>query len=156
MVRVWLGLGANIGDGEATIHRAFELIEAHLSHARLSTVIRSSPMYVEDQPQFWNAAAVGDTELGPLELMRHIRAIEGQLGRIRRQPNGPREIDIDLLAYGGLVLASDGESGLKIPHPRIFERTFVLEPMLELSPNLCLPRFGRIDDMLRTLRAISG
>lgn len=113
-------------------------------------------MYVEDQPEFWNAVAVGDTELGPLALLRHLRAVENQLGRIRRQPNGPREIDIDLLAYGSLMLRSNGESGLVIPHPLIFERSFVLEPMKELDPNLRIPRFGRIDDMLRTLRSESG
>ena len=149
-----MGLGANIGDGEATIHRAFELLQPELRDSRLSPVIRSKPMYVEDQPTFWNAVAVGEANVGPIELLGKCRQIEDCLGRVRRQRNGPREIDVDLLAYGCLVLRSSAGFDLELPHPRIFEREFVLKPMLELDPNASLPQFGCVSDMLRKLCSI--
>lgn len=98
-------------------------------------------MYLADQPDFLNLAATGSTELEPLALLDALQAIEAANGRDRARelPKGPRTLDIDLLLFGELVLE---EPRLKLPHPGVRERGFVLVPLLELAPDLADPRTG--------------
>jgi 2-amino-4-hydroxy-6-hydroxymethyldihydropteridine diphosphokinase len=141
MARVFLGLGSNVGDGAATITSAFRELSSLLEGARLSRLLRSRAMYVEDQPDFINAAAAGETSLAPRELLAAVNLIEAQFGRdrSRERPKGPRTLDIDILLYGDLVLR---ESDLILPHARLKERRFALEPLLDLDPGLIDPESG--------------
>jgi 2-amino-4-hydroxy-6-hydroxymethyldihydropteridine diphosphokinase len=104
---------------------------------------------VVDQPRFLNAAAALDTELTARELLAVLLAIERQLGRVRDGTRwGPRTIDLDLLLYGDEIV---DEPGLRVPHPRLHERRFVLEPLVELDPELVVPGAGRVSDALTAL-----
>jgi 2-amino-4-hydroxy-6-hydroxymethyldihydropteridine diphosphokinase len=142
MARVFLGLGSNLGDSAATIRAAFaRLSEEVLRSALLSRLYRTRPLYVENQPDFVNAAIAGDTDLGPRELLAAVNRIESLFGRDRAKeiPKGPRPLDIDILLYEDRRI---DEPDLVIPHPRIAERRFVLVPLLELEPGLSDPRSG--------------
>jgi 2-amino-4-hydroxy-6-hydroxymethyldihydropteridine diphosphokinase len=138
---VYLGLGANVGDCAATIRAAFAELSSLLDGARLSSLWGSKAMYVEEQPDFVNAVAGGDTTLSPRELLRSINEIETRFGRDRgcERPKGPRSLDIDILLYGDLTLQ---EPDLVIPHAGLRERRFALVPLLELDPKLLDPASG--------------
>jgi 2-amino-4-hydroxy-6-hydroxymethyldihydropteridine pyrophosphokinase len=138
---VYLGLGSNVGDGAVTIRAAFEELRAVLDGARLSRLWRTKAMYVEEQPDFVNAAACGDCRLSPRELLAAVNAIEARFGRDRSREvfKGPRSLDIDILLYGDLVLR---EKDLVIPHAGLKDRRFALEPLLDLKPGLCDPESG--------------
>ncbi len=143
MARAFLGLGSNLGNASDTLGAAFaRLADGILEGARISRLYRSKPLYVEDQPDFVNAVAAGETGLPPRELLAAVNRIEASFGRDRSREirNGPRSLDIDILLYGDLVL---DEPGLAIPHPRLGERSFALIPLLELEPALVDPRGGR-------------
>jgi len=103
-------------------------------------------MYVTDQPNFLNAVAKGTTHLGPLALLTKLKLTEEELGRIARFSNGPREIDLDLLAYGSLQFVAGNR--LIIPHPRIAERRFVLAPWTDLDPEWLVTGAGYVQDLL--------
>ena len=146
MTRAYVGLGANLGDREATIRRAAELIGA----ARLSTIRETEPWGYADQPPFLNAVAEVDTELAPRELLDALLGVERELGRERGEgPRyGPRTIDLDLLLYGEETI---DEPGLAVPHPHLHERRFALEPLAELDPALTVPGRGAVTDLLAAL-----
>jgi 2-amino-4-hydroxy-6-hydroxymethyldihydropteridine diphosphokinase len=141
MARVFLGLGSNIGDGASTIRDAFAELSEILNAARLSRLWRSHAMYVEDQPDFVNAAAMGETELSPRALLAAVNGIEAHFGRdrSRERPKGPRTLDIDILLYGDLILR---ESDLILPHARLKERRFALQPLMDLDEALRDPESG--------------
>jgi len=144
-VRAYVGLGSNLGDREGSIRRAAELIGAR----RLSTIRETEPWGVEDQPLFLNAAAELDTELAPAALLDRLLEVERDLGRTRDGArHGPRTIDLDLLLYGAERL---DEPGLTVPHPRLHERLFALEPLAELDPALDVPGKGLVLDLLARL-----
>jgi 2-amino-4-hydroxy-6-hydroxymethyldihydropteridine diphosphokinase len=143
----YVGLGSNLGDREATIRRAAELIGAR----RLSTIRETEPWGYADQPRFLNAVAELDTALGPRALLDRLLAVERELGRERTGPRyGPRTIDLDLLLYGDETVS---EPGLTVPHPRLAERLFVLEPLAELAPGLDVPGAGEVQELLRGLQS---
>jgi 2-amino-4-hydroxy-6-hydroxymethyldihydropteridine diphosphokinase len=147
MTRAYVGLGSNLGDREATIRQAAELIGAK----RLSTVIETEPWGYEQQPRFLNAVAEIDTPLEPRELLLQLLDVERVLGRERVGPKwGPRTIDLDLLVYGDRAI---DEPGLQVPHPRLAERAFVLEPLAELAPDLEIPGFGTVRGLLSGLQS---
>ena len=149
MTRAYVGLGANLGDREATIRRAAAL----LGVARLSPILETEPWGYADQPKFLNAVAEVETDLGPRQLLDRLLEIERQLGRVREGPRyGPRTIDLDLLLYGDEVVE---EPGLSVPHPRLAERLFVLEPLAELDPALNVPGKGMVSDLLARLQSES-
>lgn len=157
MPQVVIALGSNLGDSLRRIGRAIELIAPLTTRLRWSHVYRSEPMYVADQPSFLNAVATGHTDLGPRALLKALKGIECEMGRQTRIRNGPREIDIDLVVYGSLIYEfsrSEGD-GLVIPHPRLAERRFVLEPMAEVAPDLTIPGLPRVDHLLQA-SAIQG
>lgn len=135
MTRIALGLGSNLGDREANIARAVGGLRQAFSDVVVSSLIETEPMYVTDQPAFLNGAALASTDLGPLEVMRVLKRIEAEVGRLPRERYGPREIDIDLVAYGCAKYEfRDGEKlVLTVPHPKTAEREFVLQPLAELG-----------------------
>jgi 2-amino-4-hydroxy-6-hydroxymethyldihydropteridine diphosphokinase len=151
MSRAYVGLGANLGDRERTLRRALELLRADpgIAVAAVSSFRETDPVGYADQPRFVNAVAALDTELAPRELLERLLSTERSLGRVRQGPRfGPRTIDLDLLLYGDQVL---DEPGLRVPHPRLAERRFVLEPLAELDPELDVPGHGRVSALLAEL-----
>jgi 2-amino-4-hydroxy-6-hydroxymethyldihydropteridine diphosphokinase len=145
VTRAYVGLGANLGDREATIRSALAALPGV---AAVSTLRETEPLGVTDQPRFLNGVAAVETELSPRELLDSLLAVERRLGRERRERWGPRTIDLDLLLYGGEELE---EPGLTVPHPLLHERRFVLEPLAELAPGLVVPGRGRVEDLLAEL-----
>ena len=146
MTRAYVGLGANLGDRERTIREAAERIGA----GRLSEIRETEPWGYADQPPFLNAAAEVDTELDARALLDLMLEIELGLGRERGTgPRyGPRAIDLDLLVFGSQVI---DEPGLTVPHSRLHERRFVLEPLAELNPGLVVPGRGTVAELLAAL-----
>jgi 2-amino-4-hydroxy-6-hydroxymethyldihydropteridine diphosphokinase len=142
----YVGLGSNLGDREQLIREAARLIGAR----RLSSLIETEPWGYADQPRFLNAAAELETELEPRPLLDRLLEVEHALGRVRTGPRyGPRTIDLDLLLHGDARLS---ERGLEVPHPRLVERLFVLEPLAELNPGLRIPGSGTVADALSRLQ----
>jgi len=141
MAIAYLGLGSNLGDSRATLLAAFRELGAFLGSPRLSRLWVSAPRYVEDQPDFVNAAAAGECSLTPRELLAAVNRVEAAFGRDRGREirKGPRSLDIDILVYGDLVLA---EPDLMIPHAALRERKFALLPLLDLEPGLRDPVSG--------------
>ena len=145
MTVAYVGLGANLGDREETIRAAVAELPDVVA---VSPLRETDPVGVTDQPQFLNGVAALETELAPRELLDVLLAVERRLGRERRERWGPRTIDLDLLLYGDEVIDEDG---LKIPHPRLHERRFVLEPLADLAPQLVVPGLGGVEDLLAEL-----
>ena len=141
MKTVYLGLGSNIGDREANLREAIERMEAAgVQVVRRSSLYETEPREILDQPWFLNAAVEAATALFPLQLLACIRNIERAMGRRRVTPKGPRNIDIDVLFYGRTVVTT---AELAVPHPRLAERRFVLEPLVEIAPELRHPVTGK-------------
>ena len=148
MVRAYVGLGSNIGDRERMLWSAVHMLtfNPEVDVAAVSSIRETDPVGLEDQPRFLNAAAAIDTELGPRALLDLLLSIERELGRTREGPRfGPRTIDLDLLLYGDEVV---DEPGLAVPHPRLHERRFALEPLAELDPDLTVPEKGSVQALL--------
>jgi 2-amino-4-hydroxy-6-hydroxymethyldihydropteridine diphosphokinase len=150
MTRAYVGLGANLGDRERTLRRAVELLAAEpgIAVAAVSSFRETDPVGYLDQPRFLNGACALETELSPGELLDRLLAVERALGRVRgeRPRWGPRTIDLDLLLFGQETV---DEPGLTVPHARLTERSFALEPLLELDPNLRLPDGRALRELLR-------
>ena len=151
MARTHVGLGANLGEREETLRRALELLAATagIEVVAVSSFRETDPVGHLDQPRFLNGAAVLETSLSPRELLDALLAVERELGRTREGARfGPRTVDLDLLLYGDAQL---DEPGLTLPHPRLHERRFALEPLAELDPELVVPGRGRVTDLLAEL-----
>jgi 2-amino-4-hydroxy-6-hydroxymethyldihydropteridine diphosphokinase len=151
MALVHIGLGANLGDRERIVQAALDRLDSEdgIEVVRVSSLRETDPVGYTDQPRFLNGVAELETELAPRELLERLLAVERDLGRVREGPRyGPRTIDLDLLLYGDAVV---DEPGLRIPHPRMTERRFVLEPLAELEPDLVIPGRGRLRDLLAGL-----
>ncbi|MDH4344952.1 MAG: 2-amino-4-hydroxy-6-hydroxymethyldihydropteridine diphosphokinase [Thermoleophilia bacterium] len=151
MPRAFVGLGANLGDREATLRRALTLLAERddVEVAGVSAVRETDPVGVVDQPRFLNAAAALETALPARELLDVLLTVERSLGRVREgERYGPRLIDLDLLLYERDVI---DEPGLTVPHPRLHERRFALEPLLDLDSELTVPGRGRVDELLAGL-----
>jgi 2-amino-4-hydroxy-6-hydroxymethyldihydropteridine diphosphokinase len=146
-VTAYVGLGANVGDPRAQLAAAVAALAAlpGLELLAVSSVYESDPVGpVRDQPAFLNAVAEVTTTLGPERLLAALQGIEDSLGRVRSIRFGPRTCDLDLLLYGDVV--SD-DPALTLPHPRLAERRFVLDPLAELAPMLVLPDGRRVRDL---------
>ena len=154
MTRAFVGLGANLGDREATILRALARLkeESEIRVVRVSTLRETDPVGHVDQPQFLNGVVELETELPARGLLTRLLAIERKLGRTRGDgpPLGPRTIDLDLLLYGEDTIA---EAGLQVPHPRLHERRFALEPLAELDPSAVIPGRGQVQTLLAELES---
>ena len=146
-MRAFIGLGGNLGDRRAYLERALELLRAEpgIEVVDVSTMRETEPVGYTDQPRFLNAVATLETDLGARDLLGRLLAVEQALERVRAGPRfGPRTIDLDLLLYGEEVI---DEPGLTVPHPRLAERRFVLEPLAELAPDLVLPDGRRVGEL---------
>jgi 2-amino-4-hydroxy-6-hydroxymethyldihydropteridine diphosphokinase len=150
VTRAYVGLGANLGPRAETLRRAVELLAETegVSVVAVSELRETEPVGVVDQPPFLNGAVAVETELSPRVLLERLLEIERSLGRVREERWGPRVVDLDLLAYDGLVV---DEPGLRVPHPRLHERRFALEPLSELEPELELPGIGGVSTALAAL-----
>jgi 2-amino-4-hydroxy-6-hydroxymethyldihydropteridine diphosphokinase len=132
--RVGLGLGANLGEPVANLRRAVALLaQAGLRFEALSSLYRTRPWGVTDQPDFINACALARTQLSPLALLDLVQATEKALGRRRTRRWGPRAIDIDLLFYDDVTWS---DARLVLPHPGLMERAFALLPLAEIAPEI--------------------
>lgn len=134
MAIVYLALGSNLGDRRAYLQKALDQLETYpISIHKISSIIETKPVGGPKQGLYLNAVVKVETQLSP-ELLHDItQKIENQLGRVRRQLNGPRVIDIDILLYDHIKLLT---TRLIIPHPRMFERSFVMGPLWEIAPEL--------------------
>jgi 2-amino-4-hydroxy-6-hydroxymethyldihydropteridine diphosphokinase len=145
---VLIGLGSNlesdcIGTPREICVAALVAIEATgVRVVRRSRWFRSAPVPPSDQPWFVNGVAVVEPGIGPSALLERLHAVEAGFGRVRRERNEARVLDLDLLAYDDLVL--DGPEGPVVPHPRLHERAFVLLPLAEVAPGWRHPRSGAL------------
>jgi 2-amino-4-hydroxy-6-hydroxymethyldihydropteridine diphosphokinase len=140
---VYLSLGSNLGDREDHLRHAIELLErSNVAVIKRSSVYETAPQDVADQPWFLNMAIECRTSLSPLELLKLLLRTERKIGRVRRSQRrrGPRPIDIDILLFGNAVIQLPQ---LTLPHPRMLQRRFVLEPLLEIAPALTYPPAGK-------------
>jgi 2-amino-4-hydroxy-6-hydroxymethyldihydropteridine diphosphokinase len=143
MNTAYVALGANLGDPKATVLAAFAAL-ANLPESRLarcSSLYRTAPVGILSQPDFVNAVALLETTLAPEALLDALLDIEARFGRIRRERNGPRTLDLDLLLYDDIELDLPR---LTLPHPRLHLRAFVLLPLAEVAPDLVIPRRGSL------------
>ena len=137
MKTVYLSLGSNLGDRRGALEAAIARLEGpDFRIRRVSSIYETEPLDLRDQPWFLNLVLEAETELFPKQLLARVRKVELELGRKRLRAKGPRSIDIDILLYGEVVMDS---TELTIPHPRLTERRFVLEPLAELVPQLRHP-----------------
>lgn len=150
MKTAFLALGSNIGDREANLREAVERLDAgDIRVTRRSSLYETAPQELLDQPWFLNAVVAIETSLFPMQLLARVRAVERDMGRRRVIPKGPRNIDIDILFYARAVIAT---AELEVPHPRLAQRRFVLEPLAEIAPDLRHPVTGKTaSEMLATL-----
>ncbi len=141
MARVYLGIGSNLGDREANCRKALdELEERGIRIGRVSSLYETEPWGVREQPMFINMAAEADTDLSPREVLRAVKETEKSLGRKETRRWGPRVVDIDILLYNDIVV---DDPDLKIPHPHMHERDFVLRPLSEIDPQVLHPVLGK-------------
>jgi len=152
MVRAYVGLGSNLGDREGTLRAAVGRLRAlpRTNVLAVSKLRDTEPVGFVDQPRFLNGAVALETELSAQELLAALLGLERNFGRNRAAapPQGPRTLDLDLLLYGDEEIA---EPGLEVPHPRLHERSFVLEPLAELDPALEVPGKGTVQALLARL-----
>ena len=148
MTRAYVGLGANLGDRETSLLAAVGALgdEAGVEVVAVSTLRETAPVGVGEQPLFLNGVVALETTLAARELLDRLLAVEQRFGRVRVPgEHGPRTLDLDLLLYGDELIE---ERGLTVPHPRLHERRFVLEPLAELAPGLVVPGRGDVESLL--------
>jgi 2-amino-4-hydroxy-6-hydroxymethyldihydropteridine diphosphokinase len=151
VVRAFVGLGANLGDREQTIRGAVAALDAEpaVEVVAVSALRETEPWGPVAQPRYLNGVAELETDLGPRALLDALLRVEQGLGRVRSGERwGPRTIDLDLLLVGDQTV---DEPGLTLPHPRLHERRFVLEPLAELAPGLVVPGRGEVVALLEAL-----
>ncbi len=153
-VKAYIALGANLGDREKNLRDALGMLDATagLEIVKVSSFLENPAVGgPPESPPFLNAVAEVQTTLGAHDLLTRLLEVERALGRERREKWGPRTIDLDLLLYGDQVLASEE---LTVPHPRMRERAFVLQPLAEIAPELRIP--GIEQTVLELLRALTA
>lgn len=139
-VRAYIGIGANLGDAQTSVERAFESLDALTATCLVarSSLFRTAPLEA-DGDDYVNAVAAIDTRLSAAELLLALQTLETAVGRQRPYPNAPRPLDLDILLYGQHVIISPL---LTIPHPRLTQRAFALIPLLQLAPMVMIPGHG--------------
>ncbi len=134
--KVYLGLGSNLGSREDNLKQALDLISHRIRLVKVSSIYDTAPIGDDNQPRFLNLVCEVTTTLPPAGLLAQLKGFELKLGRLPARVNGSRSIDIDILFYGDMVLDTPE---VTIPHPRVAERCFVLEPLAEIAPDLVHP-----------------
>jgi len=137
---IYLALGTNIGDRFANLHATLAALPPIVHVGAASPIYETESWGYTDQPAFLNQVISAETQLEPLDLLAHIKHLETELGRTPTFRYGPRLIDMDILFYDDILLATPG---LEIPHPRLHERAFVLVPLVDLAPDFRHPRLGK-------------
>ena len=137
---IFLGLGANVGDKKQNLEQAIAELKEKISDIRVSKFYETEPWGYKNQDKFLNAAIRGTTSFTPSSLLKFVKQIEKVVGRVERFKWGPREIDIDILFYEDLIYK---DPNLKIPHPFLHDRKFVLGPLMDLDPDLIHPVFKK-------------
>jgi len=152
MAVVYLGIGSNLGDREANIQKAIVFLK-EMEDTRVlsvSALIETEPEGGPPQENFLNGTLKIETDYLPLELLSRLKMIERRLGRTKAEANAPRPMDLDILFYDDVVIA-EGKT-LKIPHPRLAQRGFVLKPLAEIAPDLVHPRLHKtVQELLNEL-----
>ncbi len=128
---IYVALGSNLGDRLANLRAAIVSLAAELRVTNESTIYETPPWGYIDQPAFLNMVIEAETSLNPRALLVYLKKREDELGRVKNFRNGPRQIDLDILFYDNLIL---DEENLTIPHPRLYERAFVLVPLADIAP----------------------
>jgi 2-amino-4-hydroxy-6-hydroxymethyldihydropteridine diphosphokinase len=148
--RAYLALGSNVGDREANLRDALERLNTNeIRVTRRSSLYETPPQDMLDQPWFLNAVVEVETDLFPLQLLARAHSIEREMGRRRVTPKGPRNVDVDILFYGRAIIATPE---LEVPHPRMAQQRFVLEPLAEIAPDFRHPVTGKTaNEMLAAL-----
>jgi 2-amino-4-hydroxy-6-hydroxymethyldihydropteridine diphosphokinase len=136
----YLSLGSNLGDRAANLHAAIAQLEVAGRVLAVSSMYETQPVDVPDQPWFLNCVAALETDITPRELLKIALGIEATMGRMRLQDKGARKIDIDVVLFGDHVV---DEPGLRIPHPAMQQRRFVLEPLVEIAADVRHPTLGK-------------
>ncbi len=136
----YLSLGSNLGDRAANLRAAVAQLDVAGRLLAVSSLYETQPVDIPDQPWFLNCVAAIETDKTPRELLRLALQVEAAMGRLRMTEKGPRKIDIDVVLFGDYVL---DEPGLKIPHPAMHRRRFVLEPLVEIAPEARQPELGK-------------
>ena len=151
MTLAYVALGANIGEPRRQLQDAIEELKGlpDTLLVLVSGFYRSDPVGYAEQPEFLNAVAQLDTELPPEALLERLQEIENRHGRERSFPGAPRSLDLDLLLHGTQSIASPR---LTLPHPRMHERAFVLEPLTEIAPDIAIPGRGAARELLSACR----
>jgi len=143
-----IALGANIGNPKEQMNLAVAMLRESTEFIALSSYYTTKPVGGPEQPDYINAVCIIESELPALDLLSLLHGIEKSLGRERNEKWGPRTIDLDLIQYGNLLSKADE---LELPHPRAFERRFVLEPWHEIEPDAILLTHGKISELLAHL-----
>jgi len=153
MTTIHIGIGSNLGDRECNCLKALEELEKRgIKVAKKSSRYETEPWGVRDQPRFVNMAVEADTDLSPGEVLRVIKDIEKKLGRREVLRWGPRIVDLDILLYDDQVI---DETDLRIPHPHMHERDFVLKPLSEIAPEAMHPLLKKtVREMLSEVLAV--
>jgi len=144
----YIGIGSNLGDRKENCLRAVRLLrENDINVLKESSLYETEPWGVKDQPRFINMVVMVETTKPPMELLKTLKSIESKMGRRPSKRWGPREIDLDILLYDDMIV---DEEELKIPHPLLEKRDFVLVPLAEIAPNLIHPISRKtISELLR-------
>ncbi len=147
---VYVGIGSNLGDREKNCISAIELLgEKGIIVKKRSSVYKTEPWGIKDQPEFLNMAIEIETDLKPYELLELLKQVEGEIGREKSYKWGPRLIDLDILLFDDTILDDDN---LKIPHPLMHERDFVLRPLNEIAPDATHPSLGmKVHELLERI-----
>jgi 2-amino-4-hydroxy-6-hydroxymethyldihydropteridine diphosphokinase len=143
-----IALGANIGNPKEQMNLAVAMLRESTEFIALSSYYTTKPVGGPEQPDYINAVCIIESELPALDLLSLLHGIEKSLGRERNEKWGPRTIDLDLIQYGNLLSRADE---LELPHPRAYERRFVLEPWHEIEPDAILLTHGKISELLAHL-----
>ena len=147
-MRAVIALGANIGNPREQMDLAVAMLREATDVIAVSTYHRTAPVGGPTQPDFLNAICIAESELPAIDLLSLLHGIEKSLGRERIQRWGPRTIDLDLIQYDSLISKA---AELELPHPRAFERGFVLAPWMEIEPDAVLLTHGKVAELLEQL-----